>query len=372
MTETNISDIIKALAKKADKTELADLGAVEASIKDINRQMKQFDVVRSELDLLAKRSEGLEKTTVSLEGRIDFMNNTINERLRELENILVSLKDELEKIDIENNRQGGIIIQVTQRIDTLEIKVDNMDKMMSGSMLGGDIGSASSNYDTNELKKALGVFKRDFLIFKEEHYKRDKEVESELDKKVDKSDLVEYERVMRERMDILEKSLSKTKGELKKAMRILDDRIKRVGDQVHSRGPSLEKDDAMFSRKPLDGFKCASCEKGLTNMIGMPAEHHNWNRMPKKDNERIPMMGQGFSRMLMTLNHQSPALPGNDETQSKSFFTPRPEDNEDESLNQSRNKKLRNSVSRLEKDGSTTVDASILPQIKKGKKKTHR
>lgn len=363
-----ISEISKSLSNKADKSDLVDNQGLEDTVNDILRQLKQFDVLRNDIETLRKRSDALEKTTVSLENKIDFMNNTINERLRDLENILEALKEELEKLDTESNRQGGLIIQISQRIDTLEIKIDNQDKIMSGSMLGGDIGNSTNNYEVGEVKKALGNLRRDFLSFKEDYYKRDKEFETELEKKVDKVDLVEFERVMRDRMEGSEKQLQKTKGELKKAMRILDDRIKRVGDQVNSRGPSLERDDALFARKPLEGYKCASCEKDLVNMIGMPAEYHTWNKMPKKEGERIPMMGQGFSRMLMTLNHHN-SVSAIEEQNTKTMYSPKVKDSEVDSLQNSRNEKFRNSTSRLEKDGSTTVNESVLPQIRKSKKK---
>ena len=34
--------------------------------------------------------------------------------------------------------------------------------------------------------------------------------------------------------------------------------------------------------------KCASCEKGITNLLVTAAEHQNWNKLPFRDpNERI-------------------------------------------------------------------------------------
>lgn len=51
-------------------------------------------------------------------------------------------------------------------------------------------------------------------------------------------------------------------------------------------------DDAMLARKH-EGWKCGSCEKGLVNMSGMPAEFYNWRRMPKRDKERLPMVSLG-------------------------------------------------------------------------------
>jgi transposase-like protein len=101
----------------------------------------------------------------------------------------------------------------------------------------------------------------------------------------------------------------------------------------------LERDDAVLAKKPLEGWKCATCDKNLVNMIGMPAEHYTWNRMPKKNGERIPMMGQGFSRMLMTLNHNQST--SNLEKQSKTFYSPREEEEPiDESMRSSRNEKV--------------------------------
>ena len=106
-------------------------------------------------------------------------------------------------------------------------------------------------------------------------------------------------------------------------------------------------------------------------MSGMPAEHYNWNRMPRKDGERIPMMGQGFSRMLMTLNHNS-SVPNLEKRNSKTLYSPKRDDMDDSMLHESpassRHEKVRSSVGRIEKEGSTTIENSILPQIKKKNK----
>ena len=49
-------------------------------------------------------------------------------------------------------------------------------------------------------------------------------------------------------------------------------------------------DDAMFSRKPLEGISCASCAKDLINMSGMPAPYYSWKKLPQHQ-ERVPMVG---------------------------------------------------------------------------------
>ena len=42
-------------------------------------------------------------------------------------------------------------------------------------------------------------------------------------------------------------------------------------------------EDAMFSKKPLGGVSCASCEKDLVNLYGKIADFQNWNKMPMRD-----------------------------------------------------------------------------------------
>lgn len=55
----------------------------------------------------------------------------------------------------------------------------------------------------------------------------------------------------------------------------------------------------MFTKKHLGPNACASCEKGLVNMIGLPVDYHTWKRLPVRDpNERIAKYGPGFSRIL--------------------------------------------------------------------------
>jgi hypothetical protein len=38
--------------------------------------------------------------------------------------------------------------------------------------------------------------------------------------------------------------------------------------------------DGMLSKKNLGPIACASCEKDLVNMQGMPVDYHVWKGMP--------------------------------------------------------------------------------------------
>lgn len=44
----------------------------------------------------------------------------------------------------------------------------------------------------------------------------------------------------------------------------------------------------MFTKKPLGGMSCASCEKDIVNMYGKKADYLAWNKFPFRDpSERI-------------------------------------------------------------------------------------
>ena len=43
----------------------------------------------------------------------------------------------------------------------------------------------------------------------------------------------------------------------------------------------------MLSKKQLKGFKCATCDIGIMNMHGMPAQYHSWKNFPSNEKKDI-------------------------------------------------------------------------------------
>jgi hypothetical protein len=49
----------------------------------------------------------------------------------------------------------------------------------------------------------------------------------------------------------------------------------------------------MFTKKPLGGMSCASCEKDIINLYGKKADYLPWNKFPFRDpSERIARVSQ--------------------------------------------------------------------------------
>ena len=63
-------------------------------------------------------------------------------------------------------------------------------------------------------------------------------------------------------------------------------------DLLNEQRQGCKDDEAMFNRKHLCGFSCASCEKDVTNLYGKKVDFMPWHKMPLRDpTERIARVG---------------------------------------------------------------------------------
>lgn len=131
-------------------------------------------------------------------------------------------------------------------------------------------------------------------------------MQDSLNDKADKSDLAVLDNSLMMRINDIVAALTKQfadKSETKKALKLLERQLKNLYDLLMSKGQGATDEDAMFSKKPLMGYSCASCEKDLVNMYGKKVEFMPWSKLPFRDpSERIARVGQGFSKMLSMIN----------------------------------------------------------------------
>ena len=148
--------------------------------------------------------------------------------------------------------------------------------------------------ELEDLKKAIATLRKELFLTKDDVDKRLKAQEAELARKASRDELNELEKRLLAKLEELAAAMNKLKGKTEKAFKALDDKIKKLSDKlaILSASPSPERgEDAMFARKPLEGWSCASCDKNLVNLQGIPAEYYPWKKMPKKgDGERVPMV----------------------------------------------------------------------------------
>ena len=127
-----------------------------------------------------------------------------------------------------------------------------------------------------------------------------------MSQKADRTELQELEDRLMQLINQLQKQMANaaTKDELTKKFKSLDKRIKELIELITRKG--IQDDDGMLTKKNLGPIACASCEKNLINIQGLPVDYHAWKRMPQNNpSERIARYGQGFSKILSTLREDS-------------------------------------------------------------------
>jgi hypothetical protein len=97
-------------------------------------------------------------------------------------------------------------------------------------------------------------------------------MQDSLNRKADFDALNNLEKMLMARLDEIVKALSKQfadKNDTKKALKLLERQLKNLYDLFMTRGGAHthdNEDDAMFTKKPLGGMSCASCEKDIINL----------------------------------------------------------------------------------------------------------
>jgi hypothetical protein len=72
----------------------------------------------------------------------------------------------------------------------------------------------------------------------------------------------------------------------------LEKNIKSLFELLMKGQRTENEDDAMFTKKPLGGSSCASCERNIINLQGHMAEFYAWKKLPfREPNERIARYG---------------------------------------------------------------------------------
>ena len=78
----------------------------------------------------------------------------------------------------------------------------------------------------------------------------------------------------------LKPRVAKLEKQFKKLKKFVMDALGYLS-QNHS--PCRDEEDAMFTKKPLLGNSCASCDKDIINLIGRGADFYPWQKFPSRD-----------------------------------------------------------------------------------------
>jgi DNA repair exonuclease SbcCD ATPase subunit len=245
--------------------------------KDINRikeMLDKFPDLEKALEALKKKQEQFEK---EINEKLDNSVTKISKDLQDLKDLLDQLMRDMDFLKSSGGGSGGgaspdVIIQVTNKIEKLEIKLGNLEnelnsmrraKAQTVTMPPPQTMTAPTVDEgrIDALEKNLSQLDKDFKKFNNEIIKEIKNHQDQINGKADYSQLDELRDHLLSKIDELLRGFKQfaDKNETKKALKNLEKQLKNLYDLVMSRlHPGVDEDDAMFSKKPLGGFSCAS------------------------------------------------------------------------------------------------------------------
>ena len=90
------------------------------------------------------------------------------------------------------------------------------------------------------------------------------------------------------------------KYETNKIIKVLENQVKAIQEDSSKKNEGGE--NWLLAKRPLNNFKCASCEANLENM-NSNREYLPWNKYPARD-EKSYRMGSGFSHVLQMMSSE--------------------------------------------------------------------
>jgi hypothetical protein len=118
------------------------------------------------------------------------------------------------------------LIQTIQRIDGIQVKLDNLDQAFNGTMVpSGLLNSGADSSEIEMVKDTINGIRREFFKFKDESAANFTLIAETLAKNADKHDLKELENKLRQKMEVIEKQSIKTKSELRRMIKALEERV---------------------------------------------------------------------------------------------------------------------------------------------------
>eukprot|EP00347_Sterkiella_histriomuscorum_P014770 403359595 len=292
---------------------------IEELVNKLLRDMKSLNIneFREQVQEMNKKiankttQEDLENMSIALKNEFNMELEKIKQQMlqfkqidNQLEEHKISMRDINAKISMIDKQMSSMKLEIQEirAIPRTQISHNDGDSNLKQSLIG------SGEFD--DILKRLVEVEDDFRKHKFDLQKALLNLQEQLQQKASIEQMNELEQRILEKLNELFQALMSKfadKNETKKTIKQIEQSLKNLYDVLSSQqagnGANINhEDDAMFAKKPLGGWSCASCEKGLVNIQGHQADYNPWSRLPFKDpSERISKYGAGFSKMLSNM-----------------------------------------------------------------------
>jgi chromosome segregation ATPase len=244
----------------------------------------------------------IKELVVRVDKKADQKNlDELSELVQKLQEELDALKSNTEEINKLRTRMDLLetkFVSLSKTINELTVKIDKGGKKEQdkGNYFAQNAGAHIEEEEWSELKKTIERIKKELSdVLKDldglkELKKRVYSLEGLMDTKLDKEEFEKW-KLSNDLGQTLSGILKKfaDRNEVLKAMKKLENRILLIEEEMAREGGVIDNgENAMFAKKPLGGWSCASCQKDLINIEGLKVQYHPWAKLPQRNpSERI-------------------------------------------------------------------------------------
>ena len=228
--DKHIEEIYKLLNQKADKSDMRkfrdEFSDLANQVKNMLEKMKSLEDRVNNPELFNNMKELIKK----LDEKVEDYNSKLKSRSREIEKNVEDCEDEIAKLKGQFDMFNSQIRNLHNKIENLMVRFDTLKNMagVGGAGPGFNSNTNQSNDSAKKissLKDEIDQLRSDLKHVKDESFKAITQINNELQNKASLDELRDVENSLHDRIDALEKSLQKAKNDLKRAIRLLDERV---------------------------------------------------------------------------------------------------------------------------------------------------
>ena len=290
-------------AKEGDIFDDKKFKALAKKVNDVENLVRQI-----------MNSKALDEVNNKIKSlQFDLQNRLNHDDLKELYNfhygdveLINDVKDSINLLYDDNRKAINDIQALNRKIESITANVTALQAMPRG---GGDKGPTvdiTKFIDTGKFMESTKALYKEIERLRKDNEDNRRNIDDILNQiksmaNADNVNNVEAKltNLITEFKVVVNKKYA-DKYETNKIIKVLENQVKAIQEDSSKKNEGGE--NWLLAKRPLNNFKCASCEANLENM-NSNREYLPWNKYPARD-EKSYRMGSGFSHVLQMMSSE--------------------------------------------------------------------
>ena len=290
-------------AKEGDIFDDKKFKALAKKVNDVENLVRQI-----------MNSKALDEVNNKIKSlQFDLQNRLNHDDLKELYNfhygdveLINDVKDSINLLYDDNRKAINDIQALNRKIESITANVTALQAMPRG---GGDKGPTvdiTKFIDTGKFMESTKALYKEIERLRKDNEDNRRNIDDILNQiksmaNADNVNNVEAKltNLITEFKVVVNKKYA-DKYETNKIIKVLENQVKAIQEDASKKNEGGE--NWLLAKRPLNNFKCASCEANLENM-NSNREYLPWNKYPARD-EKSYRMGSGFSHVLQMMSSE--------------------------------------------------------------------